>query len=148
MIKRTGTTNKQSAKKPPPGKSQSTIDKLVKQAATVELTIDQVADAKLRRRLEAECLSYRVRAEQMNELKKLNEKSMAVIRPLAEQLEADRVKGDSWTLARFAGRKQLSKELLVENGVDIETIEASMKATKGGWRITGVKEGNGETTDD
>lgn len=85
--------------------------------------LSTIRDASVRKKLARLCAEYR---ELHDELKGLEAGKRALMGEIAEISKKNRlvkVAGDGWLLTKTKGRASLKKELLLEKGVPIETIE-------------------------
>src|ERR1700676_4804410 len=95
-----------------------------KVTTTVEVpSIATLRDLKARRALPSLCSAYRdLRAQ----IKALEDSAKPIAQEIAEHAEragVDKVDGEGWRLSKCAGRKSISKTLLLVNKVPMDVIE-------------------------
>lgn len=93
-------------------------------------------------------LEDRAYAAEIDLNKALRKKLRPKIEALLAKLKVKRaIKAEQWHAILMPGKSQLSAELLVQNGVDVDIINASKKKGESTWQIRGVKETKEEDDD-
>jgi hypothetical protein len=114
---------------------------MAKTEVYVGSNIDDVADPKVRRKLDRLCKEHRELREQINGLEKLTKETGDEIRAIAEHEGIDKIKGDGWLLLKTrTERKTISAEKLLQMGVELSVIEAATEVkVSEGYQVRGVK---------
>jgi hypothetical protein len=105
--------------------------------------LDSIKDAKLRKRLNNACIEVRELQEQITAMEARKKQIVEdEIRPTLRQVKLDKVRGEGWlAIKNMRTTKTISAEKLIENGVDMDVIEAS--TVKKETEIVQVRGSNG-----
>lgn len=71
------------------------------------------------------CLEISSFSARISVLEKQKREAMSKAIVISQAYNAPKIRGEGWLLFRSEGRKTLSKELLLEQGVSMEVIEAA-----------------------
>jgi hypothetical protein len=103
-------------------------------------SISSLRDLKARRALPDLCTAYRDLRAQIKALEDAAKPLAQEIAEHATRAGVDKLDGDGWRLSKCAGRKSLSKEILLECGVSMRVIERATVEGKEYWKVLGREE--------
>lgn len=107
-------------------------------------TIDEVKNAKARKRLPELCAEYRALAEDRQAIEEAQKSLKEDIDQLAKSARITKVQGDGWVLMKTTSKRSTIKpERLVEKGVSMEVIEyATVTSESSYYQVRGAKDGS------
>jgi len=106
------------------------------------VSIDTIKSPAYRRKLARLCTQYRELNDEIAALQSAKDGLMDEIKPIAQKLKLEKVRGENWTLSkRVTVTKKIVPEKLLEHGVAIKVIEACTdERVSESWQVRGHSE--------